>query len=187
MRLGQDKALAKIGKRSLVERVIDCLSPISQGVVVVTSEEQFGRLHKAHLEAKVIIDFYPDKGPLGGIYTGLVQSDTFYNLVVACDMPFLNATLFGHLIALAPGFDIVMPMMGGIPQPMHAVYSRSCLDSIHWLLCQDKVRVLELASLVRMRYVPEDEIAKFDPQGLSFMNINTRKDLMRAETLIDRC
>ncbi|MDI6815476.1 MAG: NTP transferase domain-containing protein [Dehalococcoidales bacterium] len=46
-----------------------------------------------HPKLRIVADTYPGKGPLGGIYTGLATSDSFYNLVVACDMPFLNQAL----------------------------------------------------------------------------------------------
>jgi len=136
------------------------------------------------LKAKVVVDIYPGKGSLGGIYTGLVSANTFYSLVVACDMPFLNRALLRYLVGLAPDFDVVVPNVNGWIEPLHAIYSKNCLTPIEKLLHQGKLGVRQLFDLVNTRYVCEDEIIKFDPERLSFFNINTKDDLEKAKTLI---
>lgn len=136
------------------------------------------------LRAKVTVDFYPGSGSLGGIYTGLTVADTFYSLVVACDMPFLNLALLRYLVSLAPGFDLVVPKVKGMLEPLHAVYSKNCLAGMGWLLSRGKLQIAELFGLVKTRYVEDEEIGKFDPKYLSFFNINSKSDLERARRLI---
>ncbi len=184
MRLGRAKALERINKQSLIERTIDCLSIVSQALLVVTSQEQFRLVAAARLKGKVIVDIYPGKGALGGIYTGLASADSFYSLVVGCDMPFLNRDLLCYLIDLAPNFDVVVPRIDDMLEPLHAVYSRDCLAPIKELIDKDRLGVSQLFNLVKTRYVGKDEIAKFDPRCLSFFNINTLDDLRKAKDLI---
>jgi len=184
LRLGRVKALERINKQSLIERTIDCLSIVSQALLVVTSQEQFRLIAAARLKGKVIVDIYPGKGALGGIYTGLASADSFYSLVVGCDMPFLNRDLLCYLIDLAPNFDVVVPRIDDTLEPLHAVYSRDCLAPIKELIDKDRLGVLQLFNLVKTRYVGKDEIAKFDPRCLSFFNINTPDDLRKAKDLI---
>lgn len=136
------------------------------------------------MEGKVIVDLYPGKGALGGIYTGLAAADTFYSLVVGCDMPFLNSALLHYLIELTPNFDVVVPRIDDMTEPLHSAYSKDCLASIKQLLHQDRLAISHLFSLVNTRYVGEDEIAKFDSEHLSFFNINTQGDLRKAKALI---
>ncbi len=186
MRLGRAKALERINKQSLIERTIDCLSIVSQALLVVTSQEQFRLVAAARLKGKVIVDIYPGKGALGGIYTGLASADSFYSLVVGCDMPFLNRDLLCYLIDLAPNFDVVVPRIDDMLEPLHAVYSRDCLAPIKELIDKDRLGVSQLFSLVKTRYVGKDEIAKFDPRCLSFFNINTLDDLRKAKDLIEQ-
>jgi len=131
-----------------------------------------------------MVDLYPGKGALGGIYTGLANADSFYSLVVGCDMPFLNRDLLCYLIDLAPGFDAVVPRIHDMYEPLHAVYSKGCLTPIRELMDQDRVRISQLFNLVKTRYVGKDEIAEFDPQCLSFFNVNTHDDLKKARELI---
>ncbi len=184
MRLGRAKALERINKQSLIERTIDCLSIVSQALLVVTSQEQFRLVAATRLKGKVIVDIYPGKGALGGIYTGLASADSFYSLVVGCDMPFLNRDLLCYLIDLAPNFDVVVPRIDDMLEPLHAVYSRDCLAPIKELIDKDRLGVSQLFNLVKTRYVGKDEIAKFDPRCLSFFNINTLDDLRKAKDLI---
>ncbi len=151
---------------------------------MVTSQEQFDRIVAAQLKGKVIVDLYPGRGVLGGIYSGLTSANSLYSLVVGCDMPFLNSDLLRYLIQLAPKFDAVVPKIGGMIEPLHAVYSKDCLRAIEELLGQGRLMVSQLFSLVSTRYVDKDEIARFDPECLSFFNVNTQSDLKKARDLM---
>lgn len=163
------------------------LRPFGQEIVVVTAQEQVSSLVSVLSlcrKARIVTDFYPGKGPLGGIYTGLRAADTFYSLVVACDMPFLNLALLRHLLRLAPGFDLVVPKIGGMLEPLHAVYSKNCLGVMEKLLHTGRLQIAEVMPLVKTRYVGDEEVDEFDPKHLSFLNINTEADLQRAKALI---
>ena len=184
MRLGRVKALERINSQSLIERTIEYLSPPTQSVFVVTSQEQFGIIAAAQLKAKTIVDLYPGKGALGGIYTGLASADTFYSLVVGCDMPFLNRDLLCYIIDHASNFDAVVPRVHRMLEPLHAVYSKGCLAPIREMMERDSLGISGLFNLVKTRYVGEDEIAKFDSRYFSFLNINTLADLRKAKKLI---
>jgi molybdenum cofactor guanylyltransferase len=176
-RLGRNKIFETIGHRSLLERVIFCLTSLQCEItVVIASESSLPQLTN-HPELRFVKDIYPGKGTLGGIFTGLAESSTNYNLVVACDMPFLNLNLLRYIISLSEGYDVVIPKTKNILEPLHAVYSRNCLSTIETLLQKDKLSVLELYPLVKVKYVTEAEIDRFDPQHLSFFNVNTEADL----------
>lgn len=120
---------------------------------------------------------------MGGIHAGLTASNSFYNLVVACDMPFLNRALLQYMVQVSPGFDLVVPRLGELVEPLHAVYSKDCQTPIERLLEQGETRVRELFPLVKVRYIEGDEIGRFDPKHLSFFNVNTGADLKMAQQL----
>jgi molybdopterin-guanine dinucleotide biosynthesis protein A len=184
LRLGREKALERVGGKRLIEKAVDSLCPISQEVLVVTSQEQFNNIASINLAARVVVDLCPNKASFGGIYTGLSSSNTLYCIVVACDMPFLNSALLRYLTDLAPGFDVVIPRFNGNIEALHAVYSRTCLHAIRQLLDKNMLQIIQLLPLVRTRYVDDDEINRYDPKHLSFFNINTRSDLLQAEEII---
>ena len=186
LRLGQDKVLETVGKRSLLEQVISCVSVISSDIIIVTAREQTIPQFSGHTKLRIVTDTLPGKGPLGGIYTGLITSDSLYNLVVACDMPFLNQALLHYMIQLSADFDLVVPRMDNYVEPLHAVYSKSCLAFMEDMIGQDKLSVTKLFSLVKVRYVETGEIDRFDPEHLSFFNINTKADLEMARKISRR-
>jgi len=183
-RIGAAKQQLKIGKSHLIDRVLDTLSQFTSSILIVTAEDQAGLAKSAIPGARMVKDIYPGKGPLGGIYTGLMHAETVYSLVVGCDMPFLNSGLIGYLIDGASGFDAVAPKIGWMIQPLHTIYSKSCLPSIEALIREDQLQIIKLFDRVNTRYVTEKEIDQFDPDHLSFLNINTENDLLKAELLI---
>jgi len=182
-RLGRNKALDTINGKSLIESIIQRLRPLTRQLLVVTSRERSNLL--AIGKADILVDLYPDKGPLGGIYTGLLASRSPRSVVVACDMPFLNQTLLRYMIQISASFDLVIPRLNNIVEPLHAVYSRDCLDHIEHLLKLDRLSVLELLTLINVKYVEAEAINRFDPKHLSFFNINTEDDLEKARKLVN--
>jgi molybdopterin-guanine dinucleotide biosynthesis protein A len=179
-RFGQVKALETMGGKSLIRWVVDSLTPLSQEVFIVVAQGE-DLLYSSPL-VKVIEDIYPGKGPLGGIYSGLTASSSPRAIVVGCDMPFLNSALLSYMAGLSPGFDIVVPRIGEILEPLCAVYSQDCLTPIRSLLERGELAVRRLFSLVKVRYVEEKELKRFDPECLSFFNVNTRAKLKEARS-----
>ena len=184
LRLKHNKVLEDIGDKSLLERVISCLSFFDSDIIIVRAAKQYLPQFSDYPRLKIVADTYAEKGPMGGIYTGLAASDSFYNLVVAGDMPFLNQALLHYMIQLSADFDLVVPRLGNMIEPLHAVYSKDCLASIEHLLKLGRLSVLELFNLVKVRYVEAEEIDRFDPEHLSFFNINTAADLKTAREMV---
>ena len=183
LRLGRDKALERVDNSSLLQRVVSQLSSFSSDIIVVTAGDKSPSRFIGGSRLRVVVDAYPGEGALVGLGTGLAASNSWHNLVVACDMPFLNQDLLRYMIQLSPGFDLVVPRVGELVEPLHAVYAKSCLAPVERLIEQGNLRVDALFDLVKVRYVETDEIDRFDPQHLSFFNINTRADLERAKQL----
>ena len=185
-RLGREKYAESVAGRSLIERVIERLGPISAEILVVISQRQSKASFASYKGARTVVDLHPGRGPLAGIYSGLTHSSSFNNVVVGCDMPFLNRDLLRCMIGLVPGFDVVMPRIGDYTEPLHAVYTKQCLPAMKGLIEQGHRKIGDLFNLVRVRYVEREEIEFFDPEHVSFFNVNTREDLERARALAAR-
>lgn len=179
-RLGTDKAFLRIGGRVLIEGIVEKMAQIGDEVIIVTNSPQ----RYGYLEARLVGDIYPGKGALGGLYSGLRAAGNDYGLVVACDMPFLDLRLLRYMILLSPGHDVVIPRVGGLTEPLHAIYSKECLQPIERLLSAGRLKIIDFFPEVRVRYVEEQEVKLFDPQCLSFFNINTFADLEKARSLV---
>ena len=178
-RMGTSKALLKVGDRPIIERVIEKVSLVGKEIILVTNKPD----EYAHLSHPMVPDAYPGKGPLGGIYSGLKAASNPYALVVACDMPFLNAPLLRYMTLLSPGHDVVVPRLEAGIEPLHAIYSKACLPAMETLLQQNHLRIISFYSQVRVRYVEQQEIEILDPQLFSLFNVNSLDDLQRAREM----
>ena len=183
-RLGRNKLLQTLGERTLLQRTIDRLARVSNEILVVVGQGQPAPAVSS-TSVEVVVDLYPNKGALGGIYTGLTASCSFHSLVVAGDMPFLNTSLLLYMVESAPAFDVVMPRVDDGLEPLHAVYSKNCLAPMQRQIEQGELRIRRILDQVRVKYVAGSEIGRFDPQGLSFFNVNTVDDLRRAKAILN--
>jgi molybdopterin-guanine dinucleotide biosynthesis protein A len=180
-RLGQDKALVQIAGRTLIERVIDVLRDLVREIVLVTPAP--GGL--AWLGLPTATDLYPGVGTLGGLHAGLTAIASPYGLVVGCDMPFLQRDLLAYMIAQIEDQDVIMPKIGRYYEPLHALYARRTAASLEQSILAGQRRIRQALAGLRIRYILEGEIEAFDPEHLSFFNVNTPKDLERAHEVLD--
>ena len=183
-RLGQNKALIHVAGCSLIERVVRVLRPLVSEVLLVTQSGSAAPGLFSDLDLPTVSDVYPEVGTLGGLHAGLDAIHTEYGLVVGCDMPFLNADLLRYMISQARGYDVVMPRIGKYHEPLHALYSRRCVPAMECSIQSGRRRILHALSGARIRYIEDAEIDRFDPEHLSFYNVNTPEELERARALL---
>jgi len=175
LRMGRNKAFLEIDGRRIIDRTKDLFLEVFDEVLLVTNSP----LDYLALDLRLVSDLIPDKGSLGGIYTGLFHASHPHAFVAACDMPFLNRRLIEHLAQLAPKFDIVIPKTNDGLQPLHAVYSQSCLPFMEDLLRRDNLKIIDFFPRVNVREVRADEILPYDPELKTFLNVNTPEDLQK--------
>jgi molybdopterin-guanine dinucleotide biosynthesis protein A len=183
-RLGRNKALEPLAGQPLIGRVLTLLSSLTDESVVVVNDEHRAAELPLPTDALVAVDVYPDSGSLGGIFTGLQAANGEWALVVACDMPFLNPSLLSRMLELSDGYDVVVPILDGRPEPTHALYSKVCIPHMEERLQQGKLKITGFYEHVRVRYITESEVDRLDPGRLSFFNVNTQDDLDRAKSLV---
>jgi molybdopterin-guanine dinucleotide biosynthesis protein A len=119
-------------------------------------------------------------GPLAGLAAGLSIASHPTAVIVACDMPFLNERLLAQLLDMAQDCDAAIPLAGGLPQTLHAAYSRRCLSTAEALLRLGAHSMRDLVPRLRVRYLSESRCMELDPDGLSWFNMNTADDFSRA-------
>ena len=182
LRLGRSKALQAIQGKSLIQWVVDRLAMLSTEIIIVTARGE-AILCSSAVRIKTVADIYPAKGTLVGIHSGLIASSSSRAIVVGCDMPFLSVRLLEYMSQTLADSDIALPRIGEMVEPLCAVYSKNCLAPIQELLDQNELRISRLFGMVKVRYIDEDDIDSFDPEHLSFFNVNSQVDLDRARRL----
>jgi molybdopterin-guanine dinucleotide biosynthesis protein A len=182
-RMGRDKAFLKLDGVPLIEHVLRTLGGIFPKTIIVTNTPSAYALY----DTIVITDAVDKRGPLTGIYSGLLHSMDEYNFVVACDMPFLNPGLISYMAGLVQGYDIVVPKVAGRVEPLHAIYSKGLLTLIDRRLHQDARQIQGIFSEARVRYVTQSEIVRYDPEKRSFKNLNTPEEYKEAACLDLEC
>jgi molybdopterin-guanine dinucleotide biosynthesis protein A len=181
-RMGADKAFLRIGGAPLIERVLRSLAAVCEDIIIVTNAP---RLYDAY-RARVATDALDARGPLTGMYTGLLHSTAEYNFVVACDMPFLNPRLMSYMAGLAGGHDIVVPRPAGV-EPLHAIYRKSLLPVIEDRIRGNDAKIQGFFNEARVRYVTNEEIIRYDPEMRSFINLNTPEEYREVSCLDLEC
>jgi molybdopterin-guanine dinucleotide biosynthesis protein A len=178
-RMGTDKSFVDLLGKPFIEHIITRVSDLGQQETFLITNRPDAY---AHLHLPMFADVLPEKGSLGGIYTAIYHSQNPYTVVIACDMPFVNPVLLRYMIGLSADtqHDVIVPRVDGYPQSMHAVYHKACLGPIRAQLDAQRLKVIGFFDQVRVRYLDEPEYRTYDPEGISFSNINTPEELESA-------
>ena len=140
-RMGQDKALLRVGGRCLIEWALEKM-PGARIAGARSDLSSFG---------SVVRDLHPDCGPLGGIEAALEASGSGLNVFLPVDMPLLPAAFLEWLVMRAErtGALATVPRILGRPQPLCAVYRRELLPSIRAGLAEGQYKVMAAVSRER--------------------------------------
>ncbi len=180
-RMGKDKALMPFRGVPLVQYVMDRLSPIADEIIVTTNVPENYRF----LDVPLYRDIRPDRGALGGLYTALSFAKNDLVAVVACDMPFASDQFFltASKLIVTRGADIIIPKTEYGYEPLHALYRRdACIPPIEAALDADKWKVISWFDQVKTHALSLEETARFNPDGLTFWNLNTPEDFAKASS-----
>jgi len=176
----QNKAHLRLNGRPLIDIVIEKVNQVVDNqIIIVGPPEEYPSYRQ------VVSDLFSQRGPLGGIFSGLKASPSFYNLVVGCDMPFLKVDLLRYMVQNIDKYDVIIPYYGeGLIEPLCAIYSKRCLKVMEKNLDHKLFSIRRIFPFLKVRYMVEKEIRKYDPELYSFFNINYPEDLKRAEGIL---
>jgi molybdopterin-guanine dinucleotide biosynthesis protein A len=174
-RMGRDKRRLHWEGEPFLDRVCKLMGTLFDEVLVVTAQEDYDC---SHLPVRLVTDKIPQKGSLGGLYTGLMEAKNTLTFVVACDMPFLLKESISRLCLLSHSDVLMVKLPKGI-QPLHARYSKRCAPIIEQMIQEGDLKIQNLISRsgLTVKIIEETLFDDIDPYRQSFMNINTPADL----------
>lgn len=193
--MGRPKALLPVppGQHPLLSHMLQRLTnlPVEQ-VIIIANDPQLAQPGIAPSTTRWLPDAFPGCGPLGGIATGL-RMCAEWCICLACDLPLVNADVIHYLCKVAMEqdakgeelYDVVVPVVDGYEQTLHALYHRRALRVIEEQLAANQLRVNRFLTAVRTRRVVENELRPFDPQLRSFLNVNTPEEWAEACKLLE--
>lgn len=176
LRMGRDKALLAWGPSTLLDHTLDRLRAVCAEVRILSGP----RPRYLDRGVPVIVDREDDAGPLAGIEAALASPDVKVGLFLGVDLPFVPTDLLAGLLAEAQDADAAVPVVAGRPEPLCAVYAASCLDAVRAALRDGERKMTSFWPRVRVRHVPERELARFGAPGVLFANVNTPNDYEQA-------
>jgi molybdopterin-guanine dinucleotide biosynthesis protein A len=176
------KAGLLIGGRSILDRELDVLTGLLRDTVVVSRP---GGGHDTG-RAEIITDppeFDGLSGPLKGIYAALQKAGGRSVFAVGCDMPFIRPELVSYMISLSDGANAVVPVVDGYREPLFAIYPGLAAKAAHSLLVSGRMKLTDILDGLDVTEVGEDTLRLYDPELVSFTNVNTPEELERARIM----
>ena len=176
--MGRHKGLLEIDGVPLIVRTARLTELVAESACVVGAPELY-----RELGLRVIADDWPGCGPLGGIATALRASHAGWNLIVACDLPYLTREWLEFLTRRAHDStaDAVVPVNERGTEPLCAMYHNSCETAIRGALEEGTRKVTEGLAWLRVEYLEPADWKCFDSGGLLFKNMNTPADYEEAK------
>jgi molybdenum cofactor guanylyltransferase len=182
-RMGFDKQFIEINGITITEYIIDLLRPIFKSIILVTNRPEC-----YHRDSVIIVeDYYKDFGPLSGMHTGLMKSESQYNYIIACDMPYVNIAYIDYMKKLLEkdhySKSAVITKFGDWIEPFNAFYSKALIPQIEENITQKKRKISSALCSSQVLYIEEKTARGFSPDWSMFTNLNSVDDLERMALL----
>jgi molybdopterin-guanine dinucleotide biosynthesis protein A len=187
-RMGSPKAALEWHGSTLVRRITGIVGRAVDGPVVVVRAP--GQTLPALPDGvEVVEDAREGRGPLQGLAAGLaaVRDRAPAAYASSTDVPLLHPRFVRRLLdALGDDADVVLPEIGGFPQPLAAVYRTDLVDTVERLIAEDRMRPAFLFEACRVRrlgatdLLADPALAALDPDLESVLNLNEPGDYEAA-------
>ena len=173
-RFGEDKTLFAYEGKPLIEHVLDAVREQFNDITIIASNgDKF-----SYLGLPILPDAVEGYGPTGAVYTALKAcGENERAFVFPSDTPDLNPDLIEYMRDIAPVYDVIVPWFDSHYQPLHAIYSTSCLPSFEAMIAKGERQLIAFYNDVELRIVNDEEILYFDDPQLIFRNVNYKEDL----------
>jgi molybdopterin-guanine dinucleotide biosynthesis protein A len=167
-RMKSEKGLVLFQEKPFIEHIIKAILPITKNIQLVTNTKEYDYLpyHKS-------ADIVKDKGPLGGIYTALTNSETEFNLILSCDIPLISSELLAELIAKHnQEAQITVFATESRIHPLIGIYSKKLLPIIKEAIDKNELKMMDFISKVPHQIIKIEESENFP-----LTNINSADEL----------
>jgi molybdopterin-guanine dinucleotide biosynthesis protein A len=185
-RFGADKAFHSLGDKTILEIVLDKFKDLSDDIFLQTSDTNEERSRNLKTEVKVSNDIVINKGPLGGIYSGLIRAKYPHVFIIAGDLPFVDRNLLIELEKFTNHHLVIPRWENKFVEPLCALYSKELIPIIKKQLDNNDLKINNLfkiiekhhARKINIKYLDIDKLIKNNKISSNcFKNINYARDL----------
>lgn len=174
-RMGTEKGMVELMGKSFVSHLIDTVRNVTDSITLIANNECY-----SSFGLQVIPDIIQNKGPLAGIYTGLMESPYERNLFLSCDIPLINTETILYLIQASENCKgPAVILHNGKTEPLCGIYRKEQTRIIHELLLKNELSVMHALEQMNTLYVDISKESFYQPE--IFMNINTKQELESLE------
>lgn len=175
LRMGQEKGFIEFEGKRLIDRTVDVLRPIFKEIFIIAKKRELF----SSFALPVYSDIFPNSGPMGGIYTGLLYSKGPV-FAVACDMPYLNAQVILFLLEKIQNFDAAVFRSPDGLHPLHGVYSKSVFPMMEDILNHKRdLKMMKFLEKINTLEIDQAQVRHLDPKMRFLTNVNTPDELKR--------
>ena len=171
-RMGEDKGLVLLNGKPMIQYVIEALKEVVSEISIISNNQSYNQFGMP-----VYSDIIKDKGPVGGIYTGLYHSKTELNFCISCDVPMISSDFIFWLLNRSGNAFVTLPMYKDKVHQMIGVYSKQVLSNFQESAEKEHLKLSQVNNDMACEIIDiEKEYANFDE--LIFSNINTKNELI---------
>lgn len=171
-RMGRPKAFLPFANRTIIEHLIETVKDIfSETFLVANEPDGF-----SHLSVDVVKDILPYRGPLGGIFSGLLVAAHQHSFVIACDMPLVSKKLIRQMTTKRHEADVVVLSHKGNIEPLLGIYAKSCIKPLEESLFSGKLTVADFLAGLKAKTFEYQPAAEKTDELPPFFNVNTPQD-----------
>lgn len=171
-RMGEDKGLVLLNGKPMIQYVIEALKEVVSDIIIISNNASYNKFR-----IPVYADIIKDKGPVGGIYTGLYHSKTQLNFCISCDVPMISSDFIFWLLNKSGNASITLPMYKDKIHQMIGVYSKQVLSNFKESTEKEHLKLSQVNKDMACEIIDiEKEYANFEE--LIFSNINTKNELI---------
>ena len=175
-RFGDNKCLYKIGGKTMIEMIVDSIGKLFSETIFVGSNPQIG-------VGKFLRDIHPNRGPVGGLETALINSKYESIFLIACDMPFVSFEVVKNMIEVRDEYSILCPLVENIYQVTHAIYSKSVFPAVVKELKREKPSLTHIVlHTPNTLFLDENHFKHLEGYRESFKNFNFKSEIKLYNT-----
>ena len=180
---GNNKAFLEVGGQTILNRLLETITPFFNEILLVTREPELYR----DLPARIVTDIYPARSSLTGIHAGLKNAAAPMAFILPCDAPFVQPGLVRFLLEeIEPSLDVIVPLIDSHYEPLCAIYSKRCLPYIEDQLDRDDFTILNFFDRINIKTIPARRIRTADKDMISFYNVNTPEALEASQVMAEK-